>query len=166
MALTFAAMPSGVVELEGRLSQAQYDQLTTRLRQDHGGPRNAGKVLIMPEGLKFKPVGNSAQDSEYINSVRVSVEHACRIMGNVPPTIVSDLTNSSYANFSTSLQFFAVHCVQPIVKRIEAEFDRSVFGVGSRAKLNIDLTGLLRGSSEQRAAFWKVMREQGIMTVE
>jgi phage portal protein BeeE len=47
---------------------------------------------------------------------------------------------------------------------MEAEFTRSVFGASRRHRLEIDLSGLMRGDPAQRWAAWKIAVEANILS--
>ena len=57
--------------------------------------------------------------------------------------------------------------VDTVDSEIESEFSRSVFSESSRTthKLEIDLSGLLRGDPAQRWASWKIAADAKILTV-
>ena len=51
-------------------------------------------------------------------------------------------------------------------QKIEAEFSRSIFGADSEHRLELDLSGLLRGSPTERWANWKIAVDANILTVD
>ena len=72
----------------------------------------------------------------------------------VPPPIIGNLTHGTFTNSETAGRWFAQHTLAPWIAKIEAEFRRSVFSDAMRAthKLEIDMSGFLRGDPETR---WK-----------
>jgi phage portal protein BeeE len=61
--------------------------------------------------------------------------------------------------------WFAQFSLTPWVRKIEAEFTRSVFGGSSGYELEIDLSGLMRGDYAARWAAYAVAVQNNILDV-
>jgi len=153
--------PSGAVELDGVLSKPAREQLSRHLTEAFTGPRNAARVFIFDQGLKWKQISISPEDAEFLNSRRFTVEELCRLY-NVPPPIAGDLSHGTFTNTETMIRWFAQATLAPWIRKVEAEFARSVL-TGNR-RLEIDLSGLLRGDPQQRWQSWKIAIEAGVLT--
>lgn len=79
--------------------------------------------------------------------------------------MAGDLSHGTFSNVETLLRFFATNTLAPWVRKLESEFSRSVFSATSRSthKLELDLSGLLRGDPAQRWQAWKVAIEAGVL---
>ncbi|WP_368415293.1 phage portal protein [Falsiroseomonas sp.] len=69
----------------------------------------------------------------------------------MPPPIIQDYTHNTFTNAAQAALWFAQFSLGPWVRKIEAEFSRSVF-TDPAMMLEIDLSGLMRGDYEAR---WK-----------
>lgn len=156
-----SVIPSGVVEVDDLLDKDQRAALASRIKGLYSRPSNAGKVLILDQGVKWKSVSMSPEDAEFLASRRFTTEELSRLF-NVPPVIIGDLTNSSFNNTETLTRFFAQSTLAPWIRKVESEFSRSVFTSASR-RLELDLSGLLRGDPAQRWQSWKIAVEAGIL---
>ncbi len=161
------ATPSGALTLEGKLSDAARERLAELFRAAFAGPANAAKALVLDQGLKWEQLSISPQDAEFLQSRKFAVEELARLYG-VPPPIVGDLSHSTFTNSATMIRFFATNTLTPWVRKVEAEFSKSVFSAASRSthRLELDLAGLLRGDPEQRWQSWKIAVEAGILTAD
>lgn len=159
--------PSGALEIEGRLDETQRALLAKHFRESFGGSSKAAKALVLDQGMKWHQISISPEDAEFLASRRFTVEELARLF-NVPPPMAGDLSHGSFANVETLLRFFATGTLTPWVKKLESEFSRSVFGAASRSthKLELDLSGLLRGDPAQRWAAWKIAVDANILTTD
>jgi HK97 family phage portal protein len=158
--------PSGALEADGTLTKEQKEQLASAFKEGFGGSHNAAKALILDQGLKWKQISISPEDAEFLASRRFTSEELARIFG-VPPPIVGDLSHGTFTNTETVGRWFAMHTLSPWIRKVEAEFARSVFSESARRthKLEIDMSGFLRGDPAQRWQSWKIAVEAGILDV-
>jgi HK97 family phage portal protein len=156
--------PSGALEIDGKLSEPSFEHLKKEFRETFSGSSNAARALILQSGMKWKQISINPEDAEFLASRRFTVEELCRIFG-VPPPVAGDLTHGTFTNTETLLRWFAQSTLAPWIRKLESEFSRSVFSSASRRthKLEIDLSGLLRGDPAQRWAAWKIAIESGVL---
>jgi len=161
------AFPSGAIETDIKLQPDQREQLAQKFRENFQGSKQAAKVLVLDQALKWKSISMSPEDAEFLASRRFTVEELARLF-NVPPPMAGDLSHGTFANVETLVRFFATNTLTPWVRKIESEFTRSVFSEASRMshRLELDLSGLLRGDPQQRWAAWQIAVSNGILDVD
>lgn len=157
------AVPSGVITLEGRLTDAQRAQLGANLHQKWTGTQNARRVLILDQQAKWQSISISPEDAEVLASRRFSVEEICRLY-QVPPPIVQSYEFNTFTNSQQAALWFAQFTLAPWIGKIEAEFSRSVFI--DDARLEIDMSGLVRGDFATRWQSYQVAIGSQILTVD
>lgn len=157
------ATPSGVVEVDARLTGDQYNSLHDRFKDRYAGTKKAGRTMILDNGLKWKSVSVSPEDAEVLASRKFSVEELCRLF-QVPPPIVQSYEYNTFTNSAQASLWFAQFSLAPWAKKLESEFSRSVFL--DDAQLEIDLSGLMRGDFQTRWAAWKIAVDTNILTVD
>ncbi len=159
------ANPSGALEVDGILSDGSRQQLRKSFTEAFSGSSNAAKTLILESGIKWKQISVSPEDAEFLASRRFTTEELARIFG-CPPPVVGDLTHGTFTNTETMLRWFAQQTLTPWIRKLESEFSRSVFSEATRSthKIELDLSGLLRGDPAQRWAAWKIAVEANILT--
>lgn len=158
------AAPSGAVEIQQPLTSDQYERLRARFDNRYTGAHNARKVLILDSSAKWSSISVSPEDAEVLASRRFSTEELCRLFG-VPPPIVQDYTHNTFTNSQQASLWFAQFSLLPWVRKIEAEFQRSVI-IGSDVQLELDMSGLTRGDFTQRWQAYAIARQNGILSVD
>lgn len=160
------ATPSGALEVQQTLNQEEFDRLRRQLSQQFTGSHNGRKVLILDNKTSWKSLSVSPEDAEVLSSRRFSIEEVARLFG-VPPPIIGDLSHGTFTNSETLIRYFAQSTLLGWCNKFEAEFARSVLGTGNGdLSINLDLSGLLRGATEQRWATYAIAIQNNILTVD
>jgi len=159
--------PTGALQAEGKLSDESLARLAQLFREAFAGPTKAAKAMILDQGMKWQQLSINPEDAEFLGSRRFTVEELARLYG-VPPPIIGDLSHGTFTNTETLVRFFATNTLAPWIRKLEAEFSRSVFSTASRSthRLELDLSGLLRGDPAQRWAAWKIAVEANILDTD
>ena len=157
-----SASPSGLITAPLGIGTEGLQRMRAAFEQRHAGARNAKRVLIVDKDTTFTPMSVSPEDAEILASRRFTTEEVCRLMG-VPPIIVGDLSRSAYNTASQASLAFAVNCLTPWARKIEAGLARSVLDEQHHA--TIDLSGLVRGDFATRWAANEVAIRSGAVTV-
>lgn len=120
-----AARHEGVLEMDKKLTP----QAALRLRADwqamYAGDENAGKTLILEEGLKFKPTSFSARDSQYLEARKLTVEEVAGAY-HVSPANVGILEHANFANVDAQHRMLYQDTLGPWMVRVEEEFERQI----------------------------------------
>ena len=159
------AFPAGVLETDGKLSQAGYDILAQSFKEAFSGASKAAKTLLLDQGIKFKNISATPEDMELLAARRYMVEECGRLYG-VPSPLINEHSHSTFTNSETLMRFFAQGTISQWARKLEAEIQRSLFSDAARAtrKFEIDLSGLLRGDPEQRWRSWQIALQNGVLT--
>jgi HK97 family phage portal protein len=157
------ASPSGAIKHPGKLSNDAKTNIADSFERRHAGPHNAKRSIILDEGMDWVPLSVSPEDAEVLASRRFTVEELCRLF-NVPPPIIQDYSHGTFTNAAQAGLWFAQLTLLPWVKKVEAEFARSVFGEGSEFHLELDLSGLTRGDFAARWTANVAAVQAGILT--
>jgi len=159
--------PSGALEVAGHLSAEQFEQLRKRFSEVYSGSSNAARAMVLDQGMTWKQISINPEDAEFLASRRFTVEELARLFG-CPPPIIGDLSHGTFTNTETVGRWFAQHTLSPWIRKIESEFTRSVFSEATRRthKLEIDMSGFLRGDPEARWKSWEIAVKNNILTVD
>ncbi len=159
-----AATPSGAIKFPGGLTNEQAVQVRAGLNEKYTGSANARRVLVLPHGGEWQSISISPEDAEVLASRRFSVEELCRVY-QVPPPIIQDYTHNTFTNAAQAALWFAQFSLGPWVRKIEAEFSRSVF-TDPTMHLEIDLSGLMRGDYAARWHAHEIAVRNGILDAD
>lgn len=155
------ATPSGAISFPQSISNETAARLREYVETEYVGPSNARKLLLLGDGAKWQSLSVSPEDAEVLASRRFTVEELCRLF-QVPPPIVQDLSHGTFTNSREAGRWFAQFSLTPWVRKIEAEFSRSVF-TDPAVSLELDMSALLRGDAETRWASHKIAVDSGIL---
>jgi HK97 family phage portal protein len=145
-----AATPSGLVTFPPNITKDGKDRMEAFFAERYIGAGNGKKILYADKDTTFQPISISPEDAEILSSRRFAGEEIARLFG-VPPPMIGDLSHGTFTNSETSGRFFSQYTLSPWARKVELEFQRSVFGDPSGAThMEIDLSGLVRGSYVER----------------
>lgn len=145
-------------------------EAATRLRESwqtmFQGPRNAGRVAVLEEGMSVEQIQMSAEDLQFIDTRRFQRQEIAA-MFRVPLHLVGDLSQSSYSNIEQQSIEFVTHCIRPWAVRIEQAIWRKVFTPPQRRTMFCEflLDGLVRGDLASRYQAYMVGRQAGFLSV-
>lgn len=161
------ATPSGIVTFEGgsRPGADALDDLKAQIRKSFSGVDNARNVMVLGNSMKWQSIGISPEDAEALESRKFSVQEICRVY-DVPPPIVQDYSHNTFTNATQASLWFATNTLMPWVRKIEAEFKRSVFGRSSPFELTIDLSSLMRGDYATRWQSYGIAIQNKILSAD
>ncbi len=143
----------GALKHKGKLSDQAFDRLKVSLAEKEGA-ENAGKNLILEEGMEYTPISSSARDSQLIEIRRMQVEEIARVTGVPRPLLMVDET--SWGSGIEALgQFFVAYALNPWFEAWQQAIERCLLSEADKdryaAKFNA--AALLRGSLKDQADF-------------
>lgn len=152
---------SGVLETDAQLSDKAFDRLRLWTER-HQGVGRSHNPAILEEGLKWKTATVSAADAQLIESKRYSLADISRIF-HFPLYKLAEMTQAKFANVEQQAIDYVGDTLQPPATRLEFALNDALLSQEERQRLytKINLKGLLRGDSAQRAAFYKEMFAMG-----
>lgn len=129
--------------------------------------KDADRVVVLDEGMKFKPIAITPQEAQLIEQGKFSIEDGARWL-NIPVHKLKSLDRSTNNNIEHQSQEFLTDTVQPHVTNIEQEFTKKLLSETERkAKIYIkgNMDVLLRSDIKSRALYYSAMVNSGILTV-
>ena len=161
-----SAAVSGVLSSKAMLTEKQ--KLETRQQWKEIMAPDIGGVAVVGGDMTFTPIHASAADSQLLESRGFNVSEIARFYG-ISPTLLGDLTRSSYATFEATTLDFLTNCLQPRLTNIEQELNRKLLLMREKQTLKMhfayDTTDLLRCTKTELAQYYRDMINNGVMTV-
>ena len=156
------AAPSGVLEHPGTIKDP------SKIRESwsgmFGGSRNAHKIAVLEEGLKYTPISISPNEAQFLETRKFQLDEIARIF-RVPPHMIGDLEHATFSNIEHQSLSFVKYTLEPWLVRWEQTISRSLLREDEKgtyfAKFNVD--GLLRGDYESRMNGYAVGINNGFM---
>jgi HK97 family phage portal protein len=154
--------PGGVLEYPGQLNEAQIKNIRDSWKQVHGGPQNAGNVVVLEGGVKYSALSISPEQLEYVAQQKFSVEQIARIFG-VPPHLIGAMDKPTYASVEQQGLEFQQYTLQTIVTSLEKTIGAALLEDKFYMKLN--LAAFERSDIATRFRAYATARQWGWMSV-
>jgi len=149
-------LPSGVLEVEGSLSEEAIVRLKESWDKNHGG-RKVGGTAVLEEGAKYKPITYSPDVMQFLESRKFTVLEMARFL-RVPPTKLYDGDAATYNNIEHANLEVAVDTLDSWARNLESECDSKLLSENHGGKRSeLDLYAVFRGDMKTRADYFKAM---------
>ena len=149
----------GVLEMDSSLDDKSKEAFAKAWanNKDHGTP-------LLEHGIKYKSLSIPPEDAQFLGTRQFSMQDIARIY-HIPPSLLGDLSRSTFSNIEHSDIQFVKYGLRPMVKRYEKELELKLLPakLGERV-IRFNLDGILRGDTAARGAFYSQMRTNKIMT--
>ena len=161
-----AARPASFIQSTRNLTKQQRAELRSEIEAAYGGPENAFKVALLDNGLDWKPLGHSAQESGLIDNSKLSREEVCAVY-DIPPPMVGILDHATYSNIDQQHWMLYMDTLAPILRMLEDTFMSQLVDLEPAWDgffLEFDLDAKLRGNYVQRSQSHYRMLQSGAAT--
>lgn len=137
-------LPGGILVAPGAIADGTASRLKEYWETEFAG-RNAGKIAVVGDGLKFEQLRMSATDSQMIETLRFTAETVCSVF-HVPPYKIGIGDMPSYNNVqSLNVEYYS-QALQVLIESAELLLDEGLsFPDGTGVEFDLD--GLLRMDS-------------------
>jgi HK97 family phage portal protein len=115
------ARPSGILTAPGEIKTEQATSFKERWEAAYGG-ENYGRVAVLGGGMEYKPMSQTAVDSQLIEQDKRTSEMICAVY-HVPASMVDSSHAPPYGNSETLLQQYYSQCLQTHMTGIETALD-------------------------------------------
>lgn len=154
------ARPSGAMKHPGKLSDPAYARLKESLSDEHGGVMNAGRPLLLEEGMEWSPMTVPPEEAQFLLTRQFNVPEVCRWF-RMPPHKVAHLLNATFSNIEHQSIEYVVDCLHGWFVRLEQELQRKCLGKDRRLYVKHNVNSLLRGDVKSRYEAHAIGRQWG-----
>jgi HK97 family phage portal protein len=161
------ALPSGVFEHPGMIKDTAFDRLKEDLKKNYQSLLNAGKPMLLEDGMKFNQLTMKLADAELLASKKFQIEDVCRIY-RVPLHLVQNLDRATNNNIEHQSLEFVMYTMLPWCKRWEDCFNTQLLTKAQRDQgyyFEFNMSGLLRGDAKSMAEAFAIGRQWGWLSV-
>ena len=155
------ANPSGVLEHPGVIKNP--DKLRDAWHRAYGG-RNAHKVAVLEEGVKFTPISIPNNEAQFLETRKFQIEEIAR-MYRVPLHMIGDLDHATFSNVEHLSLDFVKYSLDPWIVRWEQSLQKALLSDSKKGryfiKFNVD--GLLRGDYASRMQGYSIGIQNGFL---
>jgi HK97 family phage portal protein len=139
--------PSGVISTEKDLTKEQTMRLRELWDQQSAGFAS-GKTPILSNGLEWKQISMSSQDSQMVQANQMTIEAITSVFG-VPLALVNSMGSSTYNNTEQLISHWLSTDLGHTIKLIETSLE-NFFEMGPDESINLDEKILLRTNMKDR----------------
>jgi HK97 family phage portal protein len=141
-------MPKHLFKTPNKMNDDQTKALRKTYDERYAGPANAGRPMVLTEGLDVTELSMSSIDAELLDSRKYSVIDIARAF-RVPPVMIGaqDTTSSWGTGIEQVTLGFVKFTLQPYLTRIEQEINRKLIRKPDEF-VEFNLKGLLRGDTK------------------
>ena len=159
-------LPLGVLQSKGRMTADVIARLRDSWSKLYSGSENAGKTVILEEGLEYKPVSLNPRDLLLNENKKDNLSDICRLF-NIPESLVNPNANK-YGSLEQNNIFFLQYCLSPIISTIENGLNKSLL-LEEEKKQGLfwafDTSEVLRMTEKERYDALKVGLDAGVITM-
>lgn len=154
----------GILEHPGKLSPEAQSRLRQSFVTENAGLKNAHRIKILEEGMKFTSVGIPPEEAQFLETRKFQVNEIARIY-RVPPHMIGDLEHATFSNIEHQSLEFVMHTLRPHLVRDEQAYARQLLTRQDRRVLFFEhlVDGLLRGDITSRYEAYNTAIQAGWM---
>lgn len=156
-----SAVPRGVLEVEGTLSDDAFQNLRESWQASHGGSNNGNRVALLESGVKFKPITMTPHDAQLLDTRKYTRSEIAGIF-RVPGHMINDLEKATYSNIAHQGAEFYRYSLSPWLTMIEQRLNMTMAGPNQCFKF--DVSELIRGDIEAEVAAYSKLLEIGVLS--
>ncbi|WP_379921725.1 phage portal protein [Erythrobacter sp. R86502] len=161
------ARPGGILSTEAQLTPDQVDKLRSTWNSQQAGNANAHKTALLPNGLKWQSISNSANEAQWTESRRYQIEEICRFFRVNPVMVMQNANATSYASIEQLFLSHVANTMMPWFQRFEQAAFVALLTPQEKADgyyIKLNEKALMRASAAERAAFYREGITQGWLT--
>lgn len=154
---------SGILSTPNPLSSKQKEDARQSWAAAYGSNNDRNGIAVLDGNWSFQELSISPADAQLLESRKFNVIDIARFFG-VPPTKLFDNVGVNYNSLEMSQLAFLTDCIQPLLVKIEQEFECKLFNRGERGKYEVkfDTTMMLRVDKTTLANYYNTMFNMGV----
>jgi len=156
-----AGVPKLALVHPGALSPAAIQSISDSYQTKHAGADNAGRPLVLGEGMRVERLNMSLEDQMFIQARDFSVQEVSRLFG-VPVVYLSEHSRATFASIVELTRTYWDGCLAHWTAVWTEEIRRKLLAPGQT--LAWDTKDLLKGSFSDQVASLRSAVEAGLFT--
>ena len=125
---------SGLLMVPGSFSEEKIRNTMAAWNSMQTGLNNAHKVALLQDGVKFQPMSIDPDKAQFLGTREFEVRQTVSNITGVPPHMLGDSTRTSHNSLESESQAYLSRCLNPWLKRWEAELRAKLMTEKERMK--------------------------------
>lgn len=166
--ITNGSFTKGLLTTPSNLSPEQRESLSQKIQSFFSGG-NSGRVLVLPEDLKYSNISLSPSDVELLNHQEFNIAEIARLLKISPHMIGGAEKSGNYGNLEQSNLQFLQYTLLPYVRRIEELLNMQLLSEDEKLDgdtfFEFNLDNLLRTNKKDEIEYYAKAIDTGIMSI-
>ena len=160
------ALPTGVLKSQGKLSEGSLKRLRESWTRLFTGSGNAGKTVILEEGLEYQSISFNPETLQLLNSKGFTVAEICRLF-NLPQSLVDATVKGTYGSLEQQNLHYLYYTISPIVNKLIKSLNKCLLLESEKDSMSfeIDTDAILMSSIEDRYKAHDVAMKNGVKSI-
>lgn len=161
--LSKGALPLGVLKTDSKLSKDVIGRLRASWESLYSGAKNAGKTVILEEGLTYQPLSLKPSELNLNENRKISSQDICTLF-DMPTSLV--LNDGNFSDEDNLL--FLKYCLSPIICAIESALDKTLLLEDEKEQgyyFRFDISELERSTLKERYAYIEKGMKAGVTSI-
>ena len=157
------AVVKAVLQTEGRIKLDVLERLKKSISALYSGVKNAGKTLVLEDGLKFVPIQNNLEEIEMINSKKHNTAEVEKLL-NLPSGFLQDNQKRNAEDNLVYLQ----RTLMPIITALEESFNKALLLENEKENnyfFRFDVSEILRATQKEMVDMLSTGIKSGLYTI-
>lgn len=157
--------PMSIVTVQKNLSPEAQTRLRDSWQKMYQGSNNAGKLILLEEGMKYEKLSYSPQELGLSASRTKTQAEICNLFG-VPESMVDSSANT-YGNVESSSIRFLQYSIMPYINILESSLNRSILLEKEKDKyfFKVNTDSVLQTTQAERYQALSTGLSAGILTL-
>ena len=146
-----AARPSGVLEVEKRLTKEAADRLIASWDAAQQGLTNHHRTALLEEGVTWKQMSVTPDEAQFLDSMKYNRIEICSIF-HVPPHMIGEMDRATYSNIEEQSLEYEGGTMDAEFANWEQQVNMALLMPGERGPLYTEFNrnALVRATIEKR----------------
>lgn len=161
------ARPGGILSTEQSLSPETQGQIKEAWAASQSGAGNALRTALLTGGLKYQMLAQTSDEAQFIETRKSVIPDICRAFRVLPIMVMHDENQAGYASVEQRFIAHLTHTLAPWYERLEDSMNANLLTEREHRDgyyFGHVTSGLMRGTAKERAEYYAIMRQNGIIT--
>ena len=149
-----SAQPGGIIQVDRRLSDDEFAEMTMRWREQHQGISKAHRIAVIEQGAQYVDAKITQRDMQFVEADQLNREVIREAFG-FPKGMLGTVDDVNRANAEAGEYMYGKWLIEPRLRRWRSMFNRQLlpmFGPDVTAGLELDFECPTPENSEQANA--------------
>ena len=160
------ALPIAVLTAPNRLSVQAMEKIKQSWNRIYTGGKNAGKTVVLEEGMDYKPVSLNPNELDLSSSKEAVLSDIARVFG-IPESMLNSNANKYNSNEQNNLHFLQ-YTLDPIITALESSLNKALLLENEKRQgytFQVDRDSILATTEGEKFATTTKAMKDGLISI-